>query len=106
MKIPIYGGELKILILPDFNKVAKKNNLVLDGGEDAFVFISEKNEIVMCFQKDFINPGLVAHEAIHVASILFRTMKIEMDPFNDEPLAYFIGWVVDEVYKKLDKKSP
>ena len=106
MKIPIYGGELKILILSDFKAIAKKHNLILEGGEDAFVFISAKGEIVMCLQKDYINPGLVAHEAVHVASIVFRSRSIDFDPFNDEPIAYFIGWVVDEVYKKLDKESP
>ncbi len=50
------------------------------------------------------NPSdvaVLAHEASHMAVSLFSLMKQPVGPDTDEPLAYYVGFVVREVMRKV-----
>ena len=106
MKIPIYGGKLQIVISDNFLKDAKKHGFSDMGVYDAFASLDEEEDtILLMFDSKNITPGIVAHEAIHVMGFVFAARGVFYDPENDEPAAYFINWVVDQVYRKIGQKS-
>lgn len=105
MKIPIYGGKLKIDFPENFLEYSKK--LGYENMENIGAFVTPLDEttgvIRMVFDRDWVKPSVVAHEAVHVMSQVFGVRGIYHDSSNDESVAYFIGWVVDQVYKKFNK---
>jgi hypothetical protein len=40
-------------------------------------------------------PGTLAHEAVHAATIVLHNAGVKMHASNDEPLAYVVGHIVD-----------
>ena len=55
--------------------------------------------LVVVFDQAQITPGLIAHEACHVVNAVFKSKGVELDLEQDEPQAYLLGWVVDEIHK-------
>jgi len=52
-----------------------------------------------------ITHGAIAHEADHVAGFVLYDRGITADFMNDEAHAYLVEWVVDEVYKFINKHN-
>jgi len=48
-------------------------------------------------------PGVIAHECKHFVNALFMQRGVELDPENDEPECYMLGWAVDQVCKAIEK---
>lgn len=46
------------------------------------------------------SPSLAAHEASHVAVSVMDWIGHEIKPGTDEPVSYYIGWLVGEALKK------
>jgi hypothetical protein len=108
INIPIYCGSITFYESEDLNVVAKKIGIEksLDGYTAFFWHKSRKNgyvEYILAFEP---NPkeSVVAHECVHFSNRLFMDHGIELDPDNDEPYAYFMGWAVNECHKFLKTK--
>ena len=41
----------------------------------------------------------IAHEADHIVSFIFKRVGIKLDLDNDEPHAYLLGYIVEQIYK-------
>lgn len=67
-----------------------------DGFCDEFVS-SEGQELVMCLF--VLNPGIIAHEAVHIAWYLSKFTDMEFNYSNQETQAYYIQYLVDEIMK-------
>jgi hypothetical protein len=52
-----------------------------------------------------ITHGIIAHEAIHAVNYIAEYAGMQHDIVNDEPFAYLTEWVVDQVYKSVDKNG-
>jgi hypothetical protein len=81
-------------------------------GEEIALYDDERNEAdctVICdvilketeecgylvyIQSD-LSIGQIAHEAVHVAVGLFKDIGAYLDPDNQEPFAYLVGWIAD-----------
>lgn len=107
-KIPIYFGELRIVISDDFDASCKA--LKTDWEDftpthyDAFVWrdpIKGYTRYFMLLKPD-VTPKIIAHESLHIANMLFKDRDITPDLDNDEPQAYLLGWVVECVGKAID----
>lgn len=48
---------------------------------------------------DNVDAGEVAHEASHVAMDIMSDMGCILDPNNQEPFAYMIGWATDCIWQ-------
>lgn len=51
----------------------------------------------------------MAHEASHIASLIFEKLGIEIDGFygsSNEPFAYLVGWVVRCIDGVINTKKP
>jgi len=103
-KIPLYCPENRIRVhIVDRIKDVKKFRDILDDEdeydtEDALVFEDASGKYptrTMIFEREHITAGIIAHEAIHTKNHIFDSIGITLDPTNDEPEAYFMGWLVD-----------
>lgn len=101
-KVPIYYGELHVIISDDFTKHGRFDKSVNDYKAIATTIGESKWGI-------FINPkhinehSVIAHEALHIVGYIFESIKCKMDLDNDEPQCYLLGWVVEQTYKAIKK---
>lgn len=107
--IPIYFGTLVIILtdeLESLNPVYNTN--IRENDYDAVVFteVADSSKLVVAIkQKDW---AVIAHEAVHLVNSIFISCGIELDRHNDEPQAYLMGWVIqqiDEFLKEAEIKS-
>lgn len=103
--IPVYFGNLIIIVTDDFKKVNKvyktkaKNKLY-----DAVVFESLKgNKFIVAIK--VVEWSIIAHEVVHLVNDLFLKRGILLDRVNDEPQAYMTGWVTKEIETFLKEIS-
>ena len=71
----------------------------------------DKQSGVMCliWKKHQVKKDIMAHEASHIASLMFEKLGIEIDGFygsSNEPFAYLVGWVVRCMDEVLRSKRP
>lgn len=105
-KIPIYFGDLKVIVTNDLQKVGDKYEIGDMNHFDAVVFDRERNGyliICMAFKSD-VKLSAVCHETVHAVNRIFHYRGIKPDLLNDEPQAYLSGWVFDTCYKFLNKE--
>lgn len=102
IKIPIYGGLLKVIYVKDMSKVIKKYNLTDNCyNHDAFCF-KHKGIYYAIFQTK--KPSIVAHESVHIVNMIFEDSNIQLDLINDETQAYLTGWVFNKISKAIKWK--
>lgn len=89
IKVPLYYETIRVHI---HNK--------LESPDYAALTTFEKDYIQLDIQKD-VSPGILAHEAVHITNFIFRTCHIDADLVNDEPYAYLLGWIVEQISKLL-----
>ena len=103
IKIPIFLDKLLIIQTDNFEKIQRKYNLGGIADYCAITFQMDK-EIVVVFNSK-VNSSIVAHEALHVCSFIFKNTGVEFDKDNDEPLAYLLGYVVKKISKSIKIKT-
>ena len=90
--IPIYGGKLTVIVSEDFSKFFPEavNFHAFAMSDDAcnYTILLPPNA----------DQGTIAHEALHVAHMLFEDLMIPLS-YHDEPLAYMLQWIVNFVNK-------
>ena len=55
-------------------------------------------------QTSFPLHEVIAHEAVHAVTIMFKQLGIKHTHGNQEPFAYTVGWLVRQIYRKLKLK--
>ena len=130
VKIPIYGGKLRVDIV-DYPKESKlwKEIFTCDksvcrrengppktsfkgkcfGYKDSIcIMLRRKCDNDNCKNPECsgLNPGTIAHEALHATFEILGFAGVKPDVKNQEPYAYLLSWVVNTVTKtvKEDKK--
>lgn len=107
-KIPIYYGSLTIYFCQEdsmLKDIEKEHDLDDTSGMDAFFFCKKTpdkySEYFMVFTKH-TTPWVIAHECVHFTNQLFMDTGIQLDPQNDEPYAYLLGWAVKQCHSAID----
>ena len=54
--------------------------------------------------KDTNLVNICSHEAVHVALDIYRQIYSKVNLDDQEPFAYFIGWVTERIYETLRKQ--
>lgn len=105
INIPIYQIDFTLVIFETakdlewikddhiFNTVIDREGAVFRYEEDLFII----------FNKDCISPGLIAHESKHLVNEIFIEIHHKLSRKNDEPEAYLLGWIVEEIFKCYPK---
>ena len=106
VRIPLYGGSLFVMIADDYEK--EKNELHKDWQPERNDFMGHSegngNTYVVILNKKYIRNeidlvSIIAHEADHITSFIFKRVGIKLDLDNDEPHAYLLGYLVEQIYK-------
>ena len=110
--IPIYGGEFTIVVTDDLEKLTS-NYEISPGGKifgHSFFLQYKDRQVFLIVLNPYgtirISHGVITHEAVHIANMIFQERGIKPDLDNDEPYAYLVESIVTEVYqflKTLDK---
>lgn len=108
INIPLYTGKLVLIISNDIEKVQNKYDILLFA-DFIYAHATKVNEngktgyaIILNFDYTIsLTHGDIAHEALHIAIDIAEHHNVETDA--QEPMAYIVGWVVDEVYKFIEK---
>lgn len=113
---PLYGSVFFVIIydtdqeIKDYLKRKKITLSVNPSYFDGGVFENE-NEGVFCLmlksyvhkKKQYPTPGIIAHEALHLMNLIFSDINSRVDQSNDEPQAYLLGWIVDNIHELNNK---
>ena len=106
IKINPYGATLKLFTsLPSYRKAVEKAGETTQADDNCCgetTAIGNQTIIVGIFDNSF---NTLVHELTHVCTIVLMDTDslIHNNTFNDEPLAYLLGWLTEEVMKKLHK---
>lgn len=108
IKIPIYHGNLIIVVDDNWERINKKYNTEIKKDFDGVVFKKPCKDGYMEYVVAFSRPPkghIIAHEAVHVVNYIFVDGLIELDRYNDEPQAYLTEWVVRQIESFVNKKK-
>jgi len=93
IKIPLYFEKLTIKVVDE-----------LDKPEYAAYVSFFPDRMVLNITPD-ATPGVIAHEAVHIANYVFKQCCILPDLDNDEPQAYLIGWIVEQIAGVIERSN-
>lgn len=105
IELPLYQGVFVLHMVDDIEALDKEYKLELrnDAEFDAVTFTApESNNNWFGFHIAFLtketSPGIIAHECLHVLNLIFDRVGIRYDQYNDEPAAYLMKWLVNNVH--------
>lgn len=114
LKMPLFQSNFELVISDYDDNLANHLNYPQSelGNPFASVFNWEAHDnssqmIYVVFNKKWegqITLGVIAHESSHAISYAFHRKGINTDP-NSETFCYSIEWLVDEIYKFLNKNN-
>lgn len=112
VKIPIYGGELIMYLVDDWDYMNKKysKESPMTNRTCGVTFTNYTtagySQYIVAFRTRPSN-SVISHEVTHIVNLLFRDRGIILDVDNDEPQAYFTDWVFEQIenfFKIKEKK--
>lgn len=114
--VPLFTGtSLHVCVGHNLNEVYKATDiaggLAPKGYEPehwgAIAFEADRNDNhgVFVLLRPDAKPSIIAHEAVHLANYILSHAGVKLDPQNDEPQAYLVGWLVDEIHYALTSKD-
>lgn len=107
--IPIYFGTLILVESDNIKKLEKKFEIKDIKPFDALTFpwVSKKGrtKYYMLFTQSGKTNKVIAHECLHTVNQIFKDRGIILDPDNDEPQCYLLGWLVEQCEEFLKPKK-
>ena len=98
IKIPIYTGELVIVLDKDLSYVQNKYKTKDLRGYGAVTIKDENKNRSYVVAFEGVDCGLIAHEVVQLVNYIFLDCGQELDRVNDEAQAYLTGWLFEEIY--------
>jgi hypothetical protein len=103
-RVPIYLCDITVVYVKDMYSVRDKYNLTKDECESYSAFVNGETQsytlVTMTTRGD-----ILAHELIHVISLLYKDYGIDYDKNNDEPTAYLMSFLFKSVMKRLKQQK-
>lgn len=116
LRNPIYPYTVYVIFEPDFEKAIAllpsslpieevKDNLRDTPIQGARTLVLDDDLAFISWfpfpeERKFIHPGIVAHEMLHVTSLLMQTIGMPLNDDTDEAYCYFIQFLVDKLLKQ------
>lgn len=101
IKVPIYGTSVTVILCDSLKEIEKEYNLT-DTDCCAAITFKRKFKYHVAFEK--APPETIAHEVVHLVNHIFYDRGINLDLINDEPQAYFTGWLFNQIFLTIYKK--
>lgn len=104
--IPIYCCKLTIILDKDLTYIQKRYKTVSLENFGAVILKddSKYRHYVVAFS-DANHLSNISHEIIHLKNHIYLDCAMELDRHNDEPEAYLIGWLFDQIYNFIKTNS-
>lgn len=111
-EIPLYRGYLVVILTNSCKKLKSRIPEFTD--EELYAQCRsipfkgrQGHAVVFNFHsgKRAITPGCIAHEAVHIAGFIASDRGFIPDFRNDEPIAYLVDWITDEIHKLVKKHN-
>lgn len=110
--IPLYGSNFVIISSNSSKKISK----IVEGykRKDPYATTAEGNYdgkravfVILNFDNKYakIDYGVIAHECLHATHMIAEDKGIIPDFQNDEPLAYLLMWMVNEVHQFINDNN-
>ena len=116
MEIPLYKGSFLVVLSNSLNLVKDKFPKFSEDEEEekplyAHSLLTPYDEfeafaLILNFDSALskITHGVIAHEAFHIASFIGNNRGFSSYG-SEEPLAYLIEWITNEVYSYMKEKE-
>lgn len=108
--IPVYFGKLWVIFTDDIIEAGKKIGIAFKPSANDCLGLAVRRiesgagEYAIFIKSHKRNsPDVVAHEALHLVNYVFEDRGVELSTSNDEPQAYMLGWVVEQIEKAKRK---
>jgi len=98
IKIPLYQTSVFVF----FSEEHWKEHSGEDRDENCYGFCEDRKygADIVFFEK---RNSTIAHEAVHAAWACLAVSGITVDRKNQEPLAYIVGYIVEQIYKGYER---
>lgn len=106
VKIPIYGGTLKLKIVKNWKKLNKMFDCNYNSSVDGCAYHMQKEDGTTTFHIEFLgipSTATMVHESVHLVNRVFHNRGVELDTENDEAQAYFTEWVFEQVEEFIEQ---
>ena len=110
VKIPIYHGTLVVHVFSndEERKVLELKYSIDESQAYSGMFFPRHDKLgftryIICLSSN-CNYRDIVHECVHFMNAVFSDRGITLDPYNDEPQAYFMGWAFKQCELIFDKK--
>lgn len=103
--LEVYNGWIVVIQTDDIKKVGFKYGFD-SSCCDAIVFKRPMKNGVKRYifaYEGTAQPHIIAHEVVHLVNYIFKDMGIYLDLDNDEPQAYFTGWLTKRINETINK---
>ncbi|KAA0126457.1 hypothetical protein FY557_17560 [Chryseobacterium sp. SN22] len=100
IKIPIYHGELTMILCSDWKAVNDKYSIEVLPNMDGVVFKPETDSLGTEYIVAFNRPpdgSVIAHESVHLVNLLSIDKGFRPDFYNDEHQAYLTEWFYEQI---------
>ncbi len=108
--LKLYGCKVVVTITDDIGKeLIKFQNKNLINYQKTSVYYgmaipeigTDRYHVLL--NKKLLDINTIAHEAFHISYEILESLGIEVSKENDEPLAYLLGYIVEEIYGMILK---
>mgnify|MGYP006876405293 CR=1 FL=1 len=100
IEVPLYNANLRLFKGEDIEEVWQFYDVPFEAGYDGGVFRHMEDDVLIefgLFVEKHDNPGIIAHESLHVTNGILDKCGVWPDHKNDEAQAYLLKWVVNQV---------
>jgi hypothetical protein len=99
VKIPIYFGDLIIIIKEPMEEVMKRYNLEGSGKQDCFCCeLTSKYPKYLLYISETASIGEIGHECMHLLQYIYTGRGIKFTNDINEHDAYIMGFLIKKVY--------
>lgn len=100
IEVPLYYQSLQIVVAPNLQLALNEMDIKEDA-EDFESFLIPGRHKILLLIKPTAPSSVIAHESVHIVNQIFKSAHIQLDIDNDEPQAYLMGWVVEQITKTI-----
>lgn len=100
-----YGALLQVILTDNVPESVKRYNQEKEiDDSDLAVFVYQiPDDRKYCIILNYkATPGEIAHEVNHLTTMLLSSCGVDIIN-NDEPNCYYIGYIVDKIWDKLER---
>lgn len=102
-KMPLFPSTVRVFF--SLEAFLKRYPSDYDYGHYKAFVCTRHDGVCMVFKPEYFKESLLAHESVHAAWYVLDYAQVKVDFTNDEPLAYAVEHIYEQVYRHWKKES-